>query len=69
MTKKMKTGVDLDVDVVERLDMLVAECRDLQLSRSEAINAILDAFLFQSGLDDKKRLEKLRHLVIVKRKR
>jgi len=61
---KMKFGVAVDGETVEKVDELVAECDDLGASRSEIVEAILTAFV-QSETDH---AERVREIIIRKQK-
>jgi metal-responsive CopG/Arc/MetJ family transcriptional regulator len=62
--KKMKIGIAVDKDVVEKLDEIASSSTYLDTSRSEIINVILRAF-FKSDVNQ---TEKARELVIRYRK-
>jgi metal-responsive CopG/Arc/MetJ family transcriptional regulator len=62
---RSKIGVSVRTELVDELDTLVDECSDLGVSRSEAVEAILTAYL----QGDDKRIKKTRELVIRNRKR
>jgi metal-responsive CopG/Arc/MetJ family transcriptional regulator len=61
---KEKFGLSVDEDIVQQIDELADECKDLRASRSEIIEAILTAYL-QSDADN---VERVRELVIRRRK-
>ncbi len=61
---KTKFGVTIDEKLTKELDKIVEESEYLDLSRSEAVEAILTAF-FKSN---SKSMEKTRELAIKKRK-
>jgi len=61
---KEKFGLSVDEDIVQQIDELADECKDLRASRSEIIEAILTAYL-QSDADN---VEHVRELVIRRRK-
>ena len=42
---KEKFGISVDEDIVQQIDELADECDDLQVSRSEIIEAIPTAYL------------------------
>ncbi len=42
---KEKFGIAVEEDIVREMDELVAECDDLEVSRSEIVEAILTAFV------------------------
>jgi metal-responsive CopG/Arc/MetJ family transcriptional regulator len=62
--KKMKIGIAVDKDVLEKLDKIANASTYLDTSRSEIINVILRAF-FKSNVNQ---TEKARELVIRYRK-
>jgi metal-responsive CopG/Arc/MetJ family transcriptional regulator len=62
--KKIKIGIAVDSDVVEKLDEIASSSTYLDTSRSEIINVILRAF-FKSDVNQ---TEKARELVIRYRK-
>ena len=62
--KKIKIGIAVDKDVLEKLDKIVNASAFLDTSRSEIINVILRAF-FKSNVNQ---TEKARELVIRYRK-
>jgi metal-responsive CopG/Arc/MetJ family transcriptional regulator len=62
--KKIKLGIAVDKDVLEKLDEIAHTSTYLDTSRSEIINVILRAF-FKSDMDQ---TEKARELVIRCRK-
>jgi metal-responsive CopG/Arc/MetJ family transcriptional regulator len=62
--KKMKIGIAVDKDVLEKLDKIANASAYLDTSRSEIINVILRAF-FKSNVNQ---TEKARELVIRYRK-
>jgi metal-responsive CopG/Arc/MetJ family transcriptional regulator len=62
--KKIKIGIALDKDVVEKLDEIASFSTYLDTSRSEIINVVLRAF-FKSDVNQ---TEKARELVIRYRK-
>lgn len=62
--KKIKIGIAVDKDVVEKLDEIASSSTYLDTSRSEIINVILRAF-FKSNVNQ---TEKARELVIRYRK-
>jgi metal-responsive CopG/Arc/MetJ family transcriptional regulator len=62
--KKIKIGIAVDKDVVEKLDEIARSSTYLDTSRSEIINVILRAF-FKSDVNQ---TEKARELVIRYRK-
>ena len=62
--KKIKIGIAVDKDVVEKLDEIARSSTYLDTSRSEIINVILRAF-FRSDVNQ---TEKARELVIRYRK-
>ena len=62
--KKIKVGIAVDKDVLEKLDEIANASTYLDTSRSEIINVILRAF-FKS---DVHQIEKARELVIRYRK-
>ena len=43
---KVRTGIVLDSFIVKELDTIVTSSRDLGCTRSEVINAILNAFFY-----------------------
>ena len=57
-------GVSISDELVEDLDDLTEQCVDLQVSRSEVVEAILTAY-FQSDIDHEARV---RELIIRRRK-
>jgi len=61
---KVKVGFSIDEETVKQLDSVVERSRDLQISRSELVDAILAAF-FKT---QEKPLEKVRKLIILRRK-
>ena len=61
---KVRTGVVLDSYIVNELDAIVMSSRDLGCTRSEVINAILNAFFYS----DVKHLKQARGFVIGNRK-
>jgi len=62
--KKIKIGIAVDKDVLEKLDKIANASAYLDTSRSEIINVILRAF-FKSNVNQ---TEKARELVIPYRK-
>ena len=62
--KKIKLGIAVDKDVLEKLDEIASASTYLDTSRSEIINVILRAF-FKSDMNQ---TEKARELVIRYRK-
>jgi len=62
--KKIKIGIAVDKDIVEKLDEIASSSKYLDTSRSEIINVILRAF-FKSDVNQ---TEKARELVIRYRK-
>lgn len=63
MTKE-KFGVAADEEIMRKVDELVAECDDLEVSRSEIVEAILSAFV-QSETNQ---VERVREIIIRKTK-
>jgi len=61
---KVKVGFSIDEETVEQLDCILERSRDLQISRSELVDAMLAAF-FKT---QEKPLEKGRKLIILRRK-
>ena len=61
---KIRTGVVLDAHIVKELDSIVISSRDLGCTRSEIINAILNAFFYS----DVKHLKQARGFVIGNRR-
>jgi len=61
---KFKVGFAIDGEIVKELDSMVDSSSDLQISRSELVDAILAAF-FNS---QKRPVEKARKLIIMRRK-
>ena len=61
---KVRTGVVLDTHIVKELDSIVMSSRDLGCTRSEIINAILNAFFYS----DVKHLKQARGFVIGNRR-
>ncbi len=61
---KARTGVVLDSYIVNELDSIVMSSRDLGCTRSEVINAILNAFFYS----DVKHLKQARGFVIGNRR-
>ena len=61
---KEKFGISVDEDIVQQIDELADECDDLQVSRSEIIEAILTAYL----RSDTDHVERVRELIIRRRK-
>ena len=61
---KVRTGVVLDSYIVGKLDSIVISSRDLGCTRSEIINAILNAFFYS----DVKHLKQARGFVIGNRR-
>lgn len=59
-----KTGVSIDEETMTEIDAIVEECDDLEVSRSEAINAILTAYVSS----DSDTLSRTRELIIKIRK-
>ncbi len=64
---KVKTGVALDTYIVKELDNIVNESRDLGVTRSEVINAVLHSFV-KSDKAYNEKLEKVRGYIIKMRK-
>ena len=62
--KKIKVGIALDEDIVEKLDEIAGTSTYLNTSRSEIIHVILRAF-FKSDMNQ---TEKARELIIRYRK-
>ena len=61
---KVRTGIVLDSYIIDKLDSIVISSRDLGCTRSEVINAILNAFFYS----DVKHLKQARGFVIGNRK-
>ena len=61
---KIRTGVVLDSYIVNKIDSIVLSSRDLGCTRSELINAILNAFFYS----DVKHIKQARGFVIGNRK-
>jgi len=61
---KEKFGIAVEEDIAQEVDELVAECDDLEASRSEIVEAILTAFI-QSDSDHAKQV---REIIIRRRK-
>ena len=61
---KVRTGVVLDSYRIDKLDSIVISSRDLGCTRSEIINAILNAFFYS----DVKHLKQARGFVIGNRR-
>ena len=61
---KVKVGFSIDEETVKQLDSILERSRSLQISRSELADAILTAF-FKT---QEKPLEKMRKLLILRRK-
>lgn len=61
---KVRTGIVLDSYITDRLDSIVISSRDLGCTRSEVINAILNAFFYS----DVKHLKQARGFVIGNRR-
>ena len=61
---KVRTGVVLDSYIIDKLDSIVTSSRDLGCTRSEIINAILNAFFYS----DVKHLKQARGFVIGNRR-
>jgi len=64
---KIRTGVALEINVVKEMDDIVQNNKDLGLTRSEVINAILQAYI-KSDHPYTERVEKLREFIIKIRK-
>lgn len=61
---KVRTGVILDSHIIDKLDSIAISSRDLGCTRSEIINAILNAFFYS----DVKHLKQARGFVIGNRR-
>lgn len=62
---KISFGVRIDSELVDKINEIVEESKYLNASRSEVVEAILAAF-FRS---DVKHEEKVRELIIIRRKK
>jgi metal-responsive CopG/Arc/MetJ family transcriptional regulator len=60
---KVATGIVLDDYIVKDFDLFVESNRDLGLTRSETINAVLHSFL-KSNKPQNEKTEKLREYII-----